>query len=1225
MEAATVYIPMDRRQAVAQGTTLPEHTQGAALFVDVSGFTPLTEALARELGPRRGAEELTVHLNRVYDALIAELHSYGGSVVCFSGDAITCWLDGDDGIAATACALGMHDAMEQFAAVTTASGWIVSLGMKAAVATGPVRRFVVGDPECCLADVLAGRTLNRLAQAEHLAARGETLLTPETVAVLGDRLSRRVWRRDEETGECFAVATGLAVQPSHRPWASLPADALGEDQLSAWLLPPVWQRLQSGQGEFLAELRPAVALFLRFGGIDYDRDPAALDKLNTFIHGVQHIVLRYEGSLLQLTIGDKGSYLYAAFGAPIAHEDDAIRATTAALEMRGLVTGLEYVNAVQIGIAQGRMRAGAYGSRTRRTYGVLGDAVNLAARLMSAAEPGQTLVASRTRATTGNTFCWERLPALQLKGKTGPVPVSRLAGLKAERAIQLLEPRYALPMVGRQAELALVAQRVDLVLRGRGQIIGLAGEAGIGKSRLAAEVVRLAREKGLVVYGGECQSYGTNTSYLVWRCIWRDLFRLGVDAAPDEQVRGLEASLGQIDQALLPRLPLLGPVLNLPIPDSELTRPLDAKVRKSSLEALLVDCLAAQARQGPLLLVLEDCHWLDPLSHELIEVIGRSILGLPVLMIMIYRPPDMRRLQAPRVSMLPHFTELALTEFTLEESECFIRLKLGRFLGPEGDITSDIVTHISERAARNPFHIEELLNYLHDRGIDLRDRGTLAEVDLPGSLYSLVLSRMDQLTDSQQATIRVASVIGRLFPAAMIWGVHPKVGAPEEVLADLQVLSELDLTPLENTEPELTYLFKHVVTQEVAYESLLYATRAMLHEQIGCYLESKYPAVQDQNVHLLAHHYERSENEPKKREYLLKAGEVAQRDYANEAAIEYYEKVLPLLVPAERVSVWLKLGKVLELTGQWQAAGDRYGQALAVAEELADPRGQGWCEVAMAELYRKQGRYDRAWARLEKARAYFEALGDAAGMGQVLHYAGTVADQRGDSETARSLWQQSLDIRRRSEDKPAIGGLLSNLGIVARRLGDSALARSLHEEALGIRRELGDRWAIGVSLNNLGNVALDQGNYAEARALHEDGLAIRREVGDRWAIANALNNLGNLARTQGNYEEAWRQYRESLAIYRVLDDKWALAYLFEDMGCLMALQGHAARALQLVGAASTLREEIGAPLSATEATKLEGALAPACQMLGEGAATSARAEGRALPLVEAIELALSEH
>ena len=620
MDRATTYIPMDRRQTMARGEALPQRMAGAALFADISGFTLLTEALALELGPKRGAEELTNHLNRVYDALIADLHRYGGSVIGFSGDAITCWLDGDDGRRATAAALAMQAAMRQFAEVRTHSGRVISLGMKAAVAAGPVRRFVVGDPDYCVVDVMAGATLEHLAAAEHQGERGEVILDATAVAALGEAVQIAAWRADKQTGDRFAVVTGLTVEVPETPWPPLPPDALREEQVRPWLLPPVYERLHLG--EFLAELRPAVALFLRFGGIDYDRDEGAADKLSGFIRQVEEILRRYGGSLIQVTLGDKGSYLYAAFGAPVAHEDDAIRAGSAALELRTLAARLGFLTPPQIGITQGRMRTGAYGSTTRRTYGVLGDATNLSARLMQTAEPGEILVSQTVRESTGNAFAWEERPAVLVKGKSEPVAVARLVEVKEQHAISLLEPHYALPMVGRAVELALLEATLRLARQGQGQVVGLTAEAGIGKSRLAAEVIRLASEQGFAGFGGECQSYGMNTSYLPWQTIWRRLFGLGAGQTLAEQIKTLEMRLERINPAFVPRLPLLGPVLNLSIPDNDFTRTFDAKLRKSSLEALLVDCLRARALEQPLLLVLEDCHWLDPLSYDLIEQVA---------------------------------------------------------------------------------------------------------------------------------------------------------------------------------------------------------------------------------------------------------------------------------------------------------------------------------------------------------------------------------------------------------------------------------------------------------------------------------------------------------------------------------------------------------------------------------------------------------------------------
>ena len=1229
MEALSFYIPIDRRQAIARDKDLPDRTRGAALFADISGFTPLTEALVQELGPQRGAEELTRQLNRVYDVLITKVHHYGGSVIGFSGDAITCWFDdnpstgsGQAGLRATACGLAMQGAMDQFATIEIPSGGTVSLAMKVAVATGTARRFVVGDPQIQIIDVLAGATLDRLAQAEHQAQKGEVVLEPSAVSSLGDQVQFVAWRHDDETGERFGVVGGLGSQVTDSPWPPMPPDALSEEQVRPWLLPPVYERLRTGQGEFLAELRPAVALFLRFGGVDYDEDETAGAKLDAYIHWVQTVLVHYEGHLLQLTMGDKGSYLYAAFGAPVAHEDDAVRAVSSALELREPPAELDFIAEVQIGISQGRMRTGAYGGTMRRTYGALGDEVILAARLMEAAAPGQILVSQTVRQVTGDIFAWQSLPALRVKGKTEPVAVFSPVSAKKHRVARLYELDYALTMVGREAELALIEQKLALVLQGRGQIIGITGEAGIGKTRLMAEAIRIANDRQLAGYASECESYGTNTSYLVWWPIWRALFDIDPSWEVADQVSALEKQLERIDPALVPRLPLLGAVLNLPIPDNDLSRSFDAKLRKTSLEALLVDCLRAHARITPLLLVLEDCHWLDALSHDLLEVLGRTMADLPVLLMMAYRPPELERLQAPRLSRLPHFTEIELAEFTPQEAEQLIALKLRQFAGPQTEVPPMLVERITTRAQGNPFYIEELLNYLRDQGISPQDSEALERLDLPTSLHSLILSRLDQRTESQKSILRVASVIGRLFRAALLWGFYPELGAPERVKADLEVLCRRDLTRVDTPEPELAYLFKHIVTQEVAYESLPYATRAMLHGQLAQYIERTYSKPLEQYVDLLAYHYERSENEDKKREYLCKAGEAAQADYANEAAIGYYQRVLPLLPQEEQVPVMLKLGEVLQLVGKWSEAGDLYQQALELAEQLGDRSAQAWCQAFTGELLRKQSLYAEASAWFKRARAAFEALGDQAGVGQVLHWAGTLAWNQGDYEAARTRYEKSLVIRRRLGDEPHIASLLSNLGLVAHYQGDYGSARKLYEESLEIRNQLGDKWAIAVSLNNLGYLAIEQGDYETARTQLEAAVSLQREIGDRWYLANALNNLGNVARAQGNYSEAQTLYKEALTINSELGAEEAIAYLLEDIGGLAALQGQGERALRLAGAAEVLREAIGAPLPAAEKATLERLLEPVRQEQGDEAVTLAIAEGRAMPLAQAIDYAL---
>ncbi|MCP4422136.1 MAG: tetratricopeptide repeat protein [Chloroflexi bacterium] len=1222
MDTPSNYIPIDVRHAASNNQTLPEHLQGAALFADISGFTPLTEALALELGPMRGGEELTVHLNHVYNALIAELHRFGGSVISFSGDAITCWLDEDDGRRAIASALAMQAAMDAFANIQTVSGMIVSLGLKTAVTTGPVRRFTVGDPDYCLVNTMAGRTLERLAAAEHQAERGDLIVDEETAVSLQDILAIAAWRTDAAAGQRFAVVTGMTLNVPETPWPDLPDDALNDETKSAWLLPPVFERLHRGLGEFLAELRPAYALFLRFTGIDYDGDPGAPEKLDIFIREVQRILTRLDGSLLQLTIGDKGSYLYAAFGAPIAHEDDAVRVANTALALKDIAAGLPFLEPVQIGVTAGRMRTGAYGSVTRRTYGVLGDAVNLSARLMATAQPGQILVSETAKAVMGDRFVWESLPDMRVKGKTELVTLSRLVGVKKDRLVGLLEPQYQLPMVGRKAEAALFMEKVTAVTQNSGQVVGVTGEAGMGKSRLTAELIQTARQQGLVAFGGECESYGTTASYLVWRGIWRGFFDLDVSLSVGAQIALLTTRIEQLDAALLPRLPLLGAALNLAIPENDLTQSLDAKVRKASLEEMLTRCL--QAHTQPLLLALEDCHWLDDLSRDLIKTISEQIANLPIMLLLVYRPLDSVQEQPLPVTQLDHFTEIELAEFSAEETEQLVTLKLEQFFGAETTVPQNLLARITKQAAGNPFYIEEMLNYLHDLGVNIRETAVLDKIDLPTSITALVLSRIDQLNESQQLTIKVASVIGRLFRASMLWGVYPDLPM-ENVQQNLELLSHLELTPMDTPEPELTYLFKHIVTQQVAYDSLLFATRATLHEQIGLHIEHTYADNLPQYLNLLAFHFEHSNNEEKKQTYLIQAGEAAQADYANQAAIVYFTKALPLLTGTDEIDLLLKLGKARELTGDWEGAGEAYETAVSIAAQLDDQALLAWGQTALGELWRKRNEYETAADWFVSAQKTFELLDNTAGVGQVLHFAGTLAAQQGNYTLANQRYRQSLAMRQESGDRENEAQVLNCLGIVALYLGDNERARQYYETALAIQEELGNRWTIGALLNNLGQLAIDSGQYKYAGQQLERARIIWQEIGERWATTNTLHNLANVARDEEDTKQAMQLYAESVTGWRALDDNWGLAYWLEDMGLFYLTQSAPERVVELMSAAAALRERIGAPRPPAYQTKLDEAMLSVISALDEETKNAATARGGSMFVDDVVALALGNN
>ena len=1228
MNPMSAYLPQDRRHALACGAAIPDYADGAALFADISGFTPLTEALRIALGPRQGSEALSDQINITYDALITQVDAYRGSVIGFAGDAITCWFDAADGPPApraAACAVGMQQAMAAFAQIALPGGGRTSLGLKVAVACGPARRMLVGDPAIQMLDLLAGATVVRVATAEHHAVAGEIVLDAGCVAALGAAATTGAWREDSGTGERFVPLIELTTAPTMSAWPALPADTLSTAILQPWLLPTVYAREVTGQGGFLTELRPAVALFLRFTGIDYDAEPDAPVRLDTFIRAAQGVLARYDGALLQVIIGDKGSYLCCAFGAPVAHEDDAHRAVLSALALAHEASAAAGLPPLQIGISQGTLRCGAYGGTSRRTYGILGDEVNLAARLMALAAPGEIMVSASIHHAVADRIVMEPRPPVILKGKSEPQSVFRVNGLRHIRAVRLPEPAYTLPMVGRADEVAQVEPLLGQVVAGHGQILGISAEAGMGKSRLVAEIIRLAQQRGMIGYGGACQSTGTRSPYLVWQPIWRAIVDLDPTAPLRRQIRSLE---GLVDDWVPERgdaTPLLGPLLGLNLPENDFTERLEPKDRQGALHALLRDCLAAAAREvqgegGGLLIVLEDVHWIDDASTALLRDLTRTITGLPVLFVLAYRPMDRTQPQVWSLADLPGFHEIHLSGLVGVAVEQLIRAKLMHLFPTRGGVVpATLVTRLTERAQGNPFYLEELLNYLHDQQIDPYQPEAWESLDLPDSLHRLILSRLDQLSAQQQVILKASSVIGRRFLVGWLRGAFPTLAPPEGFADELARLSELELTPLDTPDPELTYLFKHVVTREVTYESLGAATRAALHGQLASYLE-QHADTTDSLLDMLAHHYEQSDNLPKKREYLRRAGESAAARYANAAAISYLSRALELASPDdlnERYALLLAREQVLGLCGERESQRADLTDLAVIAEHLATPVSR--TEVALrraryanstgdfataehaaseaaalarganlprleATAYQRLGsalyyqrNYAAAQASLEQSLTLAEAAGDQAQICATLNTLGAVVADQGHYRSARDYLERSSITARTTGNRRMEGYALADLAAITDEQGQTATALTYLEPCLTAARALGDRWLEGRICGNGGFMHYKLGNYAAARTYSEQSLALATAIDDLQQLAHTYGNLGLTALAQGDHADAGTSFQQSLALAERLDDRVLTGQARRGLGNVALAQGDLAAAAHAFELSAAHVREVGIP------------------------------------------------
>lgn len=1116
MTSLPSYLPIDRRLALGANATLPDRVHGVALFADISGFTPLTAALYRELGSRRGAEALIAQLNRVFTALVTEVHNHGGAAINFSGDSITCWFDNETGERpaaerALACAVALQRAMTGIATVTTPGGTLIQLGLKVSAALGPARRFLVGDPASYVLEVLAGPTLDRMAAAEDLARRGDIVVSAELLAALDPPPPVSEWRHDAHGA--FAVLTpdaaGRDAIAGSGRWPV--AAALADEVARPWLLPPVYNHLRYAPEAFLAELRTATTLFVRFSGIDYDDDDAGT-KLDSYVCQIQDVLNRFEGFLLQITMGDKGGYLHASFGAPVAHEDDVERAAAAALEIARLSEAITYLERPQIGISSGLVHSGAYGSPERRTYGVVGNEVNVSARLMTAAAPGQILLSASVAEQLAGAFTTEALPPMALKGLRQPVDVWALQG-RQQTTLPLARSEPDRQLVGRAAERAAIADLVAGVAAGQSGILVIEGEAGIGKSLLVSDLVGQAAGFGatgdgpaLRVFSGYGDAVEQSTPYHAWRPIFEQLFGLAGRDSGSPPAAWPEAVVETIEPDLRHLAPLLNAVLPLELPETPLTEQISGEARQDAIHQLLVSAMRPIAAATPLILILDDAHWLDSVSWTLVRRVQRDIE--PLLLVLVVRPMgDERPATFEALCQLPIVQPIRLDTLERAAIEELVCRRLGVAALPP-----QVARLIHDKAEGHPFFSEELAYALRDSGLLetaggqvrlLADPDDLQALDFPNSIEGVITSRIDALLPAEQLTVKVASVIGRIFAFRTLQGIHPAQGDPDALRGNLDHLARLDITPLETPEPELTHFFRQIVTQEVVYELMTSDQKRRLHREAAQWYEGADAADLVRTVPLIAHHYHMAGDLGQAAIYYGQAGENAFRDFANEEAVRFLELALTMCdadTPVLQRAHWhnlcaeasYRLTRMAQSQEHYRAALDLLGYDLP---ETAAGRGLRLAGQLLRQVAHRRmpGRFvgrasaeDRA-VMLEAARVY-------EGLSEVVY-------NEGDQLTAFLGIMSTLNLSEQAGPSPELirsyANMATTTAIVSRSIADGYRARALTLDAGS--DDLAARAAIQIPLS------VDStwmGAWDRAEAEIDIALDIHSRLGEwrRWGV-----------------------------------------------------------------------------------------------------------------------------
>ncbi len=839
-------------------------------------------------------------------------------------------------------------------------------------------------------------------------------------------------------------------------------------------------------------------------------------------------IQRYGGTVARLL----GDAVLAFFGAPIAHEDDPERAIRAGLEMLR-ATGAYRERLVRergaafsafdvrIGINTGLAVIGDVGGGQAVEYTGMGDAVNVAARLQSLAQPGTMLVSEHTLKWVPPVFEWEPVggaatdgalaaPGLALNGREARVEAFRVTGFSA--GATRMRPRGLItPLVGRDGELAALREALAEIRHGSGRIVSIVGDAGLGKTRLIDEL-RREWENGATAdqrwSEARGQSYEQTRSYGLFR---QHLLSLAGTSEADpldvirERVAALLPANKRADERALRTLEVFlaveaaGPA---PGPEGEELR---AEVHR------LMHDLAYALGTCHAVLVFDDLQWSDPASAELLMELFAIADEAPVLFICAFRPdrqaPSWKIKQKLETDYPHRYAEVILPPLSMAESAALLGLAL-----PGDGLPALLRDRILDKAEGNPFFLEEIVRALLDDGTIAREgqgwRITRAdaEIRLPESLQAVLAARIDKLEAGSRETLQAAAVIGRTFLYRILAAIRE---ATDKLDGQLRSLEKLELVRQQAREPEREYAFRHALTQEAAYGSILQRKRRELHLRVGEALEALFPERAEEFAAVIGHHYAEA-GDMRAVRHLKTAGDRALRLHALEEATSHYRRTLALLRrdqedAATLQDIYLRYGRALELRGDYREALPLYQELERIARDRGDQAMEGAALSAQTTIYSNPTEFV-------------------------------------DPNKAAELIDRSISLARARGDKPLLARLLWNLCQVGLWRGDEDVGVAAGLESVAIAREIGDHEQLAFTLNSLGQAYRELNQLDDAERVLTESIELFRKVGNRPLEADSLSTLAFIHMYRGELDQALERGMEGHRIGVEIGNEWAQAY-----------------------------------------------------------------------------------